>query len=165
MHSYDMESASPTTRKQRHSPLFASPDNGPSQVHGLESMDMDPGGGWEEFGDPQSLSSAGGASSVWSLGVKVGHGTFALQDQAAARDICSPERPCAFLRRARRIFGCRLPHYDCIHLLLVRITRRGILLSLCDALMRSKSRAALLADVFAESWWPFWQGSSREGAY
>ena len=62
----DMESASPTTRNQRHSPLFASPDVGPSRLVGLDKYDMDPReGGWEEFGGPTSLSSGGGAGPPW----------------------------------------------------------------------------------------------------
>ncbi len=68
MHRYDdMESVSPTTRNQRHSPLFASPDVGPSRLVGLGKSAVDPrNSGWEEFGGPASLSSGGVGGSLWS---------------------------------------------------------------------------------------------------
>eukprot|EP00191_Tetraselmis_sp_GSL018_P016968 CAMPEP_0177592348 /NCGR_PEP_ID=MMETSP0419_2-20121207/8507_1 /TAXON_ID=582737 /ORGANISM="Tetraselmis sp., Strain GSL018" /LENGTH=796 /DNA_ID=CAMNT_0019083199 /DNA_START=651 /DNA_END=3038 /DNA_ORIENTATION=+ len=61
MYGYEMTD-SPDKRKRRHSPLFASPAAaGPAGR--TYSTDVDPNSGWEEFGGPQSLSSA--CESPW----------------------------------------------------------------------------------------------------
>jgi len=67
MYGYEMTD-SPDKRKRRHSPLFASPAAaGPAGR--TYSTDVDPNSGWEEFGGPQSLSSAcespWGSRKVW----------------------------------------------------------------------------------------------------